>query len=58
MKGAKGVKIPVIYDKNRLYNKTMIDEGIKLYERLNKIRFKEIIVVSANGNVHRHKHND
>lgn len=58
MKGAKEVKIPVIYDKNRLYNKTMIDEGIKLYERLNKIRFKEIIVVSANGNIHRHKHND
>lgn len=30
----------------------------KLYERLNKIRFKEIIVVSANGHIHRHKHND
>ena len=57
-KGAKDVKIPIIYDKNRLYNKTMIEEGIKLYERLNKIRFKEIIVVSANGHIHRHKHND
>lgn len=58
MKGAKEVKIPVIYDKNKLYNKTMIEEGVKLYEQLNKIRFKEIIVVSANGHVHRHKHND
>lgn len=37
MKGAKEVKIPVIYDKKRLYNKTMIEEGIKLYERINKI---------------------
>ena len=58
MKGAEEVQIPVIFDKNRLYNKAMVEDGIKLYERLNRIRFKEIIVVSANGHVHRHKHND
>ena len=32
--------------------------GHPKYEHYNKYRFKQIIVVSSNGNIHRHKHND
>ena len=57
----KKVKIDVslIYDKHRRFTKSDIEQGIKLYEQYNRrTRFKQIIVVSPSGRVHRHKHND
>ncbi len=53
----KGADIAVVYDKNRVYNRKDVDDGISRYEKLNNYRFKEILVVSREGRVHRHKHN-
>ncbi|MBQ9255152.1 MAG: hypothetical protein IJ180_10330 [Bacteroidales bacterium] len=54
----KNAEITVIYDKYNKYNRKNIDDGIKYYESLNKYRFKEIIVVTKGGRVHKHKHNN
>lgn len=54
---AKRADIAIVYDKNRAYNRSEVENGIKRYEQYNTYRFKNIIVVSARGNVHRHKHN-
>ena len=54
----KRADIAVIYDKHRTYNRTEIEAGIKSYEKLNKYRFKKIIVIGSTGNVHVHKHNN
>ena len=53
----KSADIAVVYDKNRVYNRKDVDDGISRYEKLNNYRFKEILVVSREGRVHRHKHN-
>lgn len=52
----KNADIAVIYDKHRLYNRKNVEAGISHYEATNKYRFKHIIVISAHGNIHRHKH--
>ena len=52
----KNADIAVIYDKNRLYSRKNVEAGISQYEALNKHRFKQIIVISAHGSIHRHKH--
>ena len=54
----KKADIALIYDKNKLYDRADVENGILKYEHYNKYRFKQIIVVSSNGNIHRHKHND
>lgn len=54
---AKRADIAVVYDRNRVYNRSEVENGIKRYEQYNTYRFKNIIVVSSRGNVHRHKHN-
>lgn len=33
------------------------DKGLRMYEILNKYRFKGIIVIDSGGKIHRHKHN-
>lgn len=53
----KNADVAVIYDKNRLYSRKNVEAGIRQYEALNKYRFKQIIVISSHGNIHRHKHN-
>ena len=53
----KRADIALIYDKYRMYNRKGIEEGVRRYESHNTYRFKQVIVISANGNVHRHKHN-
>ena len=53
----KNAEISVIYDKYNKYNRKDIDEGIKYYESVNKYRFKEIIVITQDERVHKHKHN-
>lgn len=54
----QNIDVALIYDKHRRFNRKDIEDGIKLYEENNYHRFKRIIVVSANGNVHTHIHND
>lgn len=56
----KGVRIdvPLIFDKHKRFSKKDVVEGIKMYEEYNRTRFKQIIVVSLSGRIHRHKHND
>lgn len=53
----KAVDVALVYDKYDLFTKTDVKDGIKLYEQYNRHRFKKIIVVSARGNIHIHKHN-
>lgn len=53
----KRADVAVVYDRNRVYNRKEVENGIIRYEQHNNYRFKQIIVISNRGNVHRHKHN-
>lgn len=53
----KKAKIAVIYDKYHIYHRENIDNGIKRYEFYNKYRFEQIIVVTKDGKIHKHRHN-
>lgn len=46
-----------LYDKHGIHTRSTIEKGLSQYEYLNKYRFKEVIVISNGGNIHRHKHN-
>lgn len=49
----------VIYDKNGVFTKKDVEEGIKLYESYwKRIKFKEIIEISAGKRIHVHHHNN
>ncbi len=55
----ENIDVPVIYDKNGVFTKKDVEEGIKLYESYwKRIRFKEIIVISSRGRIHVHHHNN
>ena len=54
----KRADVALVYDKYDLYTKDDAKSGVLRYERHNSHRFKRIIVVSARGNVHVHKHNE
>lgn len=53
----KNADIALIYDKHHIYHRADIDKGLERYELYNEYRFKQIIVVSKDGEVHRHRHN-
>ena len=53
----KSSDIAVLYDKYGLHTRSSIEKGLSQYEYLNKYRFKEVIVISKDGRIHRHKHN-
>ena len=53
----KSSDIAVMYDKYGVHTRTSVETGLSQYEYLNKYRFKEIIVISKDGRIHRHKHN-
>ncbi|MFQ7266249.1 MAG: hypothetical protein ACLRPS_05160 [Paraprevotella clara] len=53
----KVANIAVMYDKYGVHTRSSVEKGISQYEYLNKYRFKEIIVISKDGRIHRHKHN-
>lgn len=53
----KGAEVAVIYSKNHAFTRGSVENGIKLYEQSHDYRFKRIIVVADNGNVHRYRHN-
>ena len=54
---SKRAGIALIYSKKGAFSRESVEKGIKLYEEASSYRFNRIIVVSDNGNVHRHKHN-
>jgi hypothetical protein len=54
----QNIDVALIYDKYRRFKREDVEEGIALYEKHNKHRFKRIIIVSSDGNIHIHKHND
>lgn len=53
----KGADVAVIYSRNHTFTRNSVESGIKLYEQSHDYRFKRIIVVADNGNVHRYRHN-
>lgn len=53
----KKANIPVLYIKGNGHTRKSIEDGIKYFENSSKYRFKEIIIVTQNGKIHRHKHN-
>lgn len=54
----KGAESAIIYMKNSNHTRKSVEEGIKYYEKLNQYRFKNILIVTKNGKIHIHKHND
>lgn len=43
--------------KNAGHSKTSVEAGIRKYEEHNSYRFRQIIVVTKDGRMHKHKHN-
>lgn len=54
----KQAEIAVIYMKRANHTRSSVEQGIKDFERTSKYRFKEMIIVTADGRLHRHKHNE
>ena len=52
----KRAEVAVIYDKNGIYHRKDVENGIKQYEYHKKYRFKRILVISKSGNVYEHSH--
>lgn len=48
----------VIYQKHGKHSRQAVEQGIKMYEAQSKHRFKKIIIVTRDGRLHHHKHND
>ena len=53
----KGADVAVIYSRDHAFTRGSVENGIKLYEQSHDYKFKRIIVVADNGNVHRYRHN-
>lgn len=53
----KMANVAVMYDKYGVHTRSSVEKGLSQYEYLNKYRFKEVIVISKDGRIHRHKHN-
>lgn len=54
----KPADVAVLYDKHAVYNRKVVEHGIRLYEQLiDNHKFKRIIVISKSGNVYEHSHN-
>ena len=52
----KVASVAVMYDKYGVHTRSSVKKGLSRYEYLNKYRFKEVIVISKDGRIHRHKH--
>lgn len=53
----KKADIPVLYMKGNGHTRQSVENGIRAFESASKYRFKQIIVVTEDGRIHRHKHN-
>lgn len=54
----KGADMVVLFSKNHILTRRNIELGIKMYEEMHDYRFKQIIIVSNNGHIHRYQHNN
>ena len=54
---SKKADVALVYMKHNKHTKQSVVEGIKLYEEKNKYRFKQIIIVTKDGRIHKHRHN-
>ena len=46
----------VVYMKQNKHTKQTVSEGLKKFEEHNQYRFKQLIVVTKDGRIHRHRH--
>lgn len=53
----KNADVLVAYMKGSNHTRQSVEDGIKNFESKNQKRFKQIIIVTENGRIHRHKHN-
>lgn len=53
----KDADVLVAYMKGRGHTRQSVEDGIRKFESVNRKRFKQIIVVTEDGKIHRHKHN-
>lgn len=53
----KHAEVALVYSVNHTFTRKSTEEGIKQFEKTTDYRFKQIIIVADNGNVHRYKHN-
>lgn len=53
----KKADVPVLYMKGSGHTRQSVENGIRAFESASKYRFKQIIVVTEDGRIHRHKHN-
>lgn len=53
----KRADIAVLYMKGNRHTRHSVENGIKEFENRRGYRFREMIVVTEDGRIHRHKHN-
>lgn len=53
----KNADVLVAYMKGNGHTRKSVEDGIRKFEQHNSKRFKQIIIVTENGKIHRHKHN-
>jgi hypothetical protein len=53
----KKADIALVYMKYNRHTKQSVADGLRDFEKSSKYRFKQIIVVTPDGRIHRHKHN-
>ncbi|MDE6535447.1 MAG: hypothetical protein K2K82_05490 [Muribaculaceae bacterium] len=54
----KQAKIAVIYQKNGKHTREQVEQGIRDFEATSKYRFQRIIIVTRDGRLHHHLHNN
>lgn len=52
----KRAKIALLYMKYNKHTKKSVLDGIKLFEEAGSYRFNQIIIVTKDGRIHRHRH--
>jgi hypothetical protein len=53
----KKADIALVYMKYNRHTRQSVVDGLKDFEKTSKYRFKQIIVVTPDGRIHRHRHN-
>lgn len=53
----KNADVLVAYMRRGQHTRKSVEDGIKKFEEYNSKKFKQIIIVTEDGRIHRHKHN-
>ena len=57
---SKKADVALLYMKHNRHTRKTVEDGIKEFERVNQksgYRFKQILIVTPDGRIHKHKHN-